>query len=94
MRELAPATPATTEAAAWWVDELHAALPLGTPAEDVEPIVRRQAARISHVVLAVACGIAGVPHELVNGGAVPSAGRLIRRLAATELRRLTPRDTP
>lgn len=80
-----PTTPATREAAAWWLEEVRAALPVGTPVRDVEGVVRRQAARVSHVVLSVACGLVGVPNM---GADVPTGGVLISRLVSAEVHRL------
>ena len=88
MRDVQPLTPATIEAAQWWLDEVRAALPEGTPARAVEGIVMRQAERVSVTVLVTACRLAGVPADPLAGGSVPPSGRLASRLAAVEVRRL------
>lgn len=86
MKALHPTNPATREAAEWWLSEVRAVLPAGTPVRDVAAVLQTEAARVSHVVLSVACSLAGV------GGVRASEmawDALLARLVAVEQRRVS-----
>ena len=82
MKALHPTTPATREAAGWWLSEVRAVLPAGTPPRDVAAVLHTEAARVSHVVLSVACSLAGA------GGADLAWDALVARRVAVEERRV------
>lgn len=86
MKALHPTTPATREAAEWWLSEVRAALPAGTPARDVAAVLHAEAARVSHVVLSVACSLAGAG---AVRGSEQAWDALLARLVAVEQRRVS-----
>lgn len=85
MKALNPVTTATRETAAWWLDELRDQLAPGMPPEEITRRVRTAAARVSHVVLAVAARLAGVRFP---GASVPTDWVLVDLIAAVEAARL------
>lgn len=86
MSRWVPEKDANRETAEWLLREMRRDLADAESLAEAAGIVEHHAGRVSHVILDIACGIAGAPKGRLEH--VPTAPTLTRGLVTVELRRL------